>query len=136
MSEAASITSVWVSLPSLALRWLNSAWRVSCDGCLTQSLPAHLRHLPQINLPSHTNLSKKTFSVLVSHNEGIPGGSAVKTSACNIGDLQGMWVPSLGQADLLEEEMAAHFSILAWEILWTEEPGGLQSWGFRRAGHD
>ena len=47
-----------------------------------------------------------------------------------------MWVPSLGQADLLEEEMATHFSILAWEIPWTEEPGGLQSWGFKRTGHD
>ena len=34
-------------------------------------------------------------------------------------------VRSLGQEDPLEEEMAAHSSILAWEILWTEEPGGL-----------
>ena len=34
----------------------------------------------------------------------------------------------LGQEDPLEEEMATHFSILAWRIPWTEEPGGLQSW--------
>ena len=47
-----------------------------------------------------------------------------------------MWVPFPGQADLLEDEMATHFSILAWEIPWTEEPGGLQSWGFKRIGHD
>ena len=40
-----------------------------------------------------------------------------------------MWVPSLGQEDPLEEEMAAHSSILAWRISWTEEPGGLQSTG-------
>ena len=40
-----------------------------------------------------------------------------------------MWVPSLGQEDPLEEEMAAHPSILAWRISWTEEPGGLQSTG-------
>ena len=38
-------------------------------------------------------------------------------------------VPSLGWEDPLEEEMATHSSILAWEILWTEEPGGLQSMG-------
>ena len=35
-----------------------------------------------------------------------------------------MWVPSLGQEDLLEEGMATHSSILAWRIPWTEEPGG------------
>ena len=46
------------------------------------------------------------------------------------------WVRSLGQEDLLEEEMANHSSILAWEILWTEELGGLQSMGLRRVGHD
>ena len=36
-------------------------------------------------------------------------------------------VPSLGQEDPLEKEMATHSSVLAWRILWTEEPGGLQS---------
>ena len=40
-----------------------------------------------------------------------------------------MWVQSLGWEDSLEKEMATHFSILAWEITWTEEPGGLQSMG-------
>ena len=38
-----------------------------------------------------------------------------------------MWVRSLGQKDALEEDMATHSSILAWTILWSEEPGGLQS---------
>ena len=38
-------------------------------------------------------------------------------------------VPSLGGEDPLEEGMATHSSILAWEIAWTEEPGGLQSTG-------
>ena len=41
--------------------------------------------------------------------------------------LQDMWGQSLGWEDPVEEEMAIHFSILAWEILWTEEPGGLRS---------
>ena len=38
-----------------------------------------------------------------------------------------MWVQSLGGEDPLEKEMATHSTILAWEIRWTEEPGGLQS---------
>ena len=39
------------------------------------------------------------------------------------------WVPSLGQEDLLEKEMAIHSSTLVWKIPWTEEPGRLQSMG-------
>ena len=46
-----------------------------------------------------------------------------------------MQVQSLGQEDLLEEEMATQFSILAWRIPLTEEPGGLQSVGSQRVGH-
>ena len=47
-----------------------------------------------------------------------------------------MWVQYLGQEDTLEEEMAALSGILAWEIPWTEEPGGLQFMGSQRLGHD
>ena len=42
------------------------------------------------------------------------------------------WVRSLGWEDPLEKEMATHSSIHAWKILWTEEPGGLQSMGSQR----
>ena len=49
---------------------------------------------------------------------------------------QETWVQSLGREDLLEKEMATHSSILAWKILWTEEPGRLQSLGSQRVGHD
>ena len=49
---------------------------------------------------------------------------------------QEMWVRSLSQEDPLEEEMATHSSILAWEIPWTEEPGGLQSMVLQRVRHD
>ena len=45
-------------------------------------------------------------------------------------------IPSLGQGDPLEKEMATHSSILAWTIPWTEEPGGLVSIGSQRVGHD
>ena len=41
--------------------------------------------------------------------------------------MQQMWVQPLGQEDPLEKEMATHSSVLAWEMPWTEEPGGLQS---------
>ena len=51
-------------------------------------------------------------------------------------ELQEMWVRSLSQGDPLEEGMATHSSILAWRIPWTEEPGGLQSIGSHRVGHD
>ena len=47
-----------------------------------------------------------------------------------------MQVPSIGREDPLEEGMATHSSILAWRIPRTEEPGGLQSMGSQRAGHD
>ena len=45
-------------------------------------------------------------------------------------------VPSLGQEDPLEKGKAAHSSILAWRIPWTEESGGLQAMGLERVGHD
>ena len=62
---------------------------------------------------------------------GFPSGSVGKNSPANAGD-EGS-IP--GSGSLLEKEMATH-SILAWEIPWTEEPGGLQSMGSQRAVHD
>ena len=47
-------------------------------------------------------------------------------------ETQEMWVQSLGWEDPLEKEKAIHSSILAWEIPWTEEPGGLQCMGLQR----
>ena len=55
----------------------------------------------------------------------------------NLPVMQEMWVQSLGWEDPLEKEMATHSSILAWEIPWPEEPGGLYSpWGRKRVRHD
>ena len=48
-------------------------------------------------------------------------------------ETQETWVRSLGQEDLLEEEMATHCSILSWKIPWTEEPGGLQPMGSQKS---
>ena len=47
-----------------------------------------------------------------------------------------IWVPSLGQEDPLEKEMATHSGTLPWRIPWREEPGRLQSMGSQRVGHD
>ena len=51
-------------------------------------------------------------------------------------EIQETQVRSLGQEESLEAGMATHSSILAWRMLWTEEPGGLQSIGLQRVGHD
>ena len=66
------------------------------------------------------------------------GVSLVAQKVKNLPAMQEIWtrVWSLSQKDLLEKGMATQFSILAWEIPWTEEPGGLQSMGSQRVGHD
>ena len=51
-------------------------------------------------------------------------------------EIKETWVRSLGWEDSLEEGMATHSSIFAWEIPWTEEPVGLQSIGSQRVGHN
>jgi len=66
---------------------------------------------------------------------GFPGGSVVKNPP-TMQETQMTRVRSLGQEHPLDEAMATHFNILAWEIPWTEEPGGLQSLGSQRARHD
>ena len=50
--------------------------------------------------------------------------------------MQETQIRSLGQEDVLEEEMATYSSILTWKIPWTEEPGGLQARGSQRVRHD
>ena len=50
--------------------------------------------------------------------------------------MQEIWVQSLGQEDSLEKEMATHFSILAYKIPWTEDPGRLQSTGSKKSDMD
>ena len=62
---------------------------------------------------------------------GFPGDPVVKNPPANAGDTGS--IPGSGRS--LEEERATHSSILAWEIPWTEEPGGLQSLESQRVGH-
>ena len=63
---------------------------------------------------------------------GFSSDSDIRESTCNEGDLDS--IPGLGRS--LEKEMATHSSVLAWKIPSTEEPGGLQSMGSQRVGHN
>ena len=85
--------------------------------------------------PHHETRLKKKSVLFIDHllcSRGFPGDSGVK----NLPAMQETWVQSLGQEDPLEEGMATLSSVLAWEIPWTEEPGGLQSIGLQRVRHD
>ena len=62
---------------------------------------------------------------------GFLGGTVIKNQSASA-----MWVQCLGWEDLLEKEMATYSNVLAWEIPWTEEPGGLYSMGLQRIEHD
>ena len=66
---------------------------------------------------------------------GFPGGANDKEPACQCRRHE-TWVRSLDQKDPLEEGGTTHSSILAWSCPCTEEPGGLQSMGSQRVGHD
>ena len=65
-----------------------------------------------------------------------PEASLVAQMVKRLLSMQETRVQTPGQEDLLEKEMATHSSTLAWKIPWMEEPGGLQSMGSQRIGHD
>ena len=66
----------------------------------------------------------------------VPGASLVAQPVKNLPAMQETQVQSLCAEDPLEKGMAAHSSILAWRIPWTEEPCRLQSMGLKKVGHD
>ena len=70
-----------------------------------------------------------------SHIMGFPSGSEVKNPP-EMQDMQETWVRSLSREDSLEKKIATHSNILAQEIPWTEEPGGLQYMRSQRVRHD
>ena len=101
------------------------AWHAAVHG-VAKSL-TELRQLIY-NIQVYTNtqiIFFRFFSIIVYQfiTRWDPGGSDGKESACNAGDLR--LIPGWGRS--LENEMATHFSILAWRIPWTGELGGLQS---------
>jgi len=64
------------------------------------------------------------------------GTSLVAQMVKRLSTMWETWVPSLGQEDPLQKEMAIHSSTIAWKIPWTEEPGRLQSMGSQRVRHN
>ena len=88
--------------------------------CEPKSSPSIMKAFPNLPIYIPSNNNDDTQDVL--------SASDLLYRSCE--------VQSLGQEDPLEEEMATHSSILAWKIPWTEEPGGLQSMGSQRVGHN
>ena len=94
----------------------------------TLSRASTLKSIANIILILHNEILN---DILLRSRRGFPSGSAVKNSPAKQ-KMQEMQVRSLGQEDPLEESVATHSSILVWRILWTKEPGGLQSRGLQR----
>ena len=89
--------------------------------------PASLYDWPQVSY-TYCQASSQ-ISIHISRYMVFPGGSEVKSPPT----IQETWVQSLGRVDPLEKETPTHASIPAREILWTEEPGGLQSMGSQKS---
>ena len=113
--------------------------RVSCVSCIAAEsyLLSHLCSqllmamvIFIFSVEDDYNFFKNWHSLCLHY--GFPGSSVGKESACSARD-PGL---ILGQEDPLEKEMANHSSILAWKISWLKEPGGLQSMGSQRVGHN
>ena len=133
LQSAFKLTSACMTLACQASLSMGFSRREYCS-MLPCPLPGDLPDLG-IKLASHISpaLAGGFFTTsatwepqLASSNPHFPSGSNSKEPACNAGDL-GL-IPGSGK-DPLEKEMSTHSSILAWEIPWTEEPGGLQFMG-------
>ena len=90
----------------------------------------HFQKHPQYASPQFSSLS---YLLPASVNIG---ASLVAQMVKRLPTTRETWVRALGREDPLEKEMATLSSILAWKIPWMEEPGGLQSMGSQRVGHD
>ena len=119
MKNAYSHPSIFISAASESVDSTNRGSKRS-----EKKNPASSRK-QNLRLPFHLHC--------IRYYKGFPGGSEGKESACIVGDPR---VRSLGREDPLEKGMESLSSVLAWRILWTEEPGGLQSMRSQRVGHD
>ena len=127
---------------------LEPLWTVACQGPLSEdsplewvaigssrgfSSPADPTCVSCVNLHLLPRLADSLLAYLLGAlsqaclGQGLPWWLSGKESPCSAGDAS--LIP--GQEDPMEEDMATHFSIFAWRIPWTEEPGGLQSIGLQ-----
>ena len=93
-------------------------------------VPKSQMRLEQCNTHVYTHRYIHMY-ILICTRE-FPGGSVIRNPSASAGS-QKTWVPSLGQEDALEKEMATHSHILTRRIPWTEEPGGLQFMGSQKS---
>ena len=100
-------------------------------GCWGPTSPRKAGENPQMPTLQGGSFPSWSQASCLGNSKSLEGGSVVR----NLPAMQKMWAQSLGQEDPLEEGMATHYSIFAWRIPWTEEPGGLQSIGSQRVGH-
>ena len=92
--------------------------------------------LPSGNMPSGPVSFRKVNFIPLLWGGRDSCTSLVAQTVKNLPAMPETQVQSLGWKEPLKEEMATHSSIFAWEIPWTEEPGGLQSMRLQRIGHD
>ena len=121
---------------SCRLEWLMSRWTndaVPCQGCSPRSyVMGNCQRLSPIT--DLSCLTQYDFLTLFWKFQKIPW--FVWATRDSLPTMQETQVWSLGREDPLEKETATHSSTLAYKIPWMEEPGGLQSLGSQRAGHD
>ena len=98
--------------------------------CLLFALPLQSRSVSSCGPRRNTYLD---IRMKMKSKKGFPGGASGKEPVCQ---KERMWVHSLCGEDPLEKEIATPSSILAWEIPWTEEPGGLRSMESQRIRYD
>ena len=96
-------------------------------------MSVHYSKLPEIHKFAH-QIHKVPISQLLQPPKR--GGTESAQRLKRLPAMRETWVRSLGREDTLEKEMATHSSILAWEILWRKESGGLQSMASQRVGHN
>ena len=92
--------------------------------------------LPSGNMPSGPVSFRKVNFIPLLWGGRDSCTSLVAQTVKNLPAMPETQVQSLGWKEPLKEEMATHSSIFAWEIPWTEEPGGIQSMRLQRIGHD
>ena len=117
------------------------AWRIprteGLAGCIVHGVSQGQTWLKQLSSNSikYTNQGSSLITD-GTFNKSFSINSLVAQRLKHLPAMRETWVRSLGREDPLEKEMATHSSISAWRIPWTQEPGGLQSTGLQRVGHD
>ena len=129
-----------MSFKTVVVQWLShvrlfaTPWTAVCQASLSFPISWSCSNLLPLSWWCHPTISSS-----VTPFSSYPQSSAaslVTQVVKNLPAIRETRVQPLGWEDPLERGMATHSSILAWRIPWTEEPGGLQSMGSQRVGHD